>query len=36
MQISGKYIENLLVNMLLTFNKNNFREGTLPFFFTWE
>lgn len=26
MQISGKSIENLLVNMVLTFNKNNFEK----------
>lgn len=36
MQISGKSIENLSMNMVLTFNKTQFWEGTLPFLFTWE
>jgi hypothetical protein len=37
MQISGKSVENLLVNMVLkTFNKKQFWKGTLPFLFTWE
>jgi hypothetical protein len=33
MQIGGKSIENLLLNMALDFF---FQEDTIPCFFTWE
>lgn len=36
MQISDKSIENLLVNMVLTFNKTQIWKDSLPFLFTWE
>jgi hypothetical protein len=38
MQINGKDIQNLFVNMVLrkSSNKTQIQRGTFPCFFTWE